>query len=117
MAAPEPGEVWWCDGAALAFEARFKRRPVLVVAVGDDRVVVLPLSHRRHHGQEPEVRHAGGVSYLTGGAREVGTTALLQSLGRWDGFDDWERDRARAQADAERWRTALRRLWPFGRRD
>ena len=88
--APEPGTVWWCDGAALAFEAYFKRRPVLVLRpLDDDTVLVAPLSSKRRFGQEQAVTHGGGVSFLTGQVCEVSADALLSPLGAWDGFEAW----------------------------
>jgi hypothetical protein len=97
--AVEPGQVWWCDGAALSFEAHFKRRPVLVLGVRDGEgasggseppeVVVAPLSSRRRFGQEQAVTHAGGVSFLTGHIAVVARESLLKPLGAWDGFGAW----------------------------
>jgi hypothetical protein len=85
-----PGQVWWCDGAALAFEAYFKRRPVLVVAPGDSAGwQVIPLSSKRRFGQETAVTHAGGVSYMTGALVTVPTRNLVKPLGTWDGFTTW----------------------------
>lgn len=116
MADPAPGDVWWCDGAALAFEWRFKRRPVVVVEVDGAAARVLPLSHRRHLGQEPEVRHPGGVSYLAGGVREVPVDALRERIGPWDGYDAWRREaEALARAVATPLRVRLRRWLGFGR--
>ena len=108
-----PGQVWWCDGVALGFEAHFKRRPVLVLQVFDEnRLLVAPLSSRRRYGQEHAVTHAGGVSFLTGRAAEVPGDALLSPLGAWDGFDAWEAERRRAAESAARlshWLARLRR--------
>ena len=85
-----PGQVWWCDGAALGFEAYFKRRPVLVLTVGDDdTLLVAPLSSKRRFGQEHEVTHDRGVSYLTGTVATVPTVALDAYLGDWPGFPAW----------------------------
>lgn len=105
MADPLPGDVWWCDGIALEFEWRFKRRPVVVVEATGDQIVVLPLSHRRHLGQEPEVRHPGGVSYLAGGPRTVPADALRVRIGCWEGYAAW---RVEAEAIAE---AASKPLW------
>ena len=97
--AVEPGQVWWCDGAALSFEAYFKRRPVLVLGLRDGEgesggsgpvgIVVAPLSSRRRFGQEQAVTHAGGVSFLTGHIAVVARESLLKPLGSWDGFGAW----------------------------
>ena len=108
-----PGQVWWCDGVALGFEAHFKRRPVLVLQVRDeDRLLVAPLSSRRRYGQEQAVTHEGGISFLTGRAAEVPLGALLTSLGAWDGFPAWEAEQQRAAESAARlggWLARLRR--------
>ncbi len=97
-----PGQVWWCDGSALAFEAHFKRRPVLVLGVRDPgpdgatpEVVVAPLSSARRFGQEQAVTHAGGVSYLTGHMVTVPSDALRKPLGTWDGFAAWSEEQNR----------------------
>jgi hypothetical protein len=85
-----PGQVWWCDGAALAFEAYFKRRPVLVVAPGDvGGWNVIPLSSQRRFGQETPVTHAGGVSFMTGALVLVPPRSLVKPLGIWEGFPAW----------------------------
>jgi len=111
-----PGQVWWCDGAALSFEAHFKRRPVLVLAIleENDMLLVAPLSSRRRYGQEQAVTHAKGVSYLTGGAVPVPPAALLTPLGAWDGFADWRDEQARAAEASDRarnWLARLRNWW------
>lgn len=122
-----PGQVWWCDGAALGFEPRFKRRPVLVLAVAASEegpadvaappLIVAPLSSRRRHGQETAVEHRAGRSFLTGEVREVPAAALRSSLGAWPGFDAWRADQRRAAGAAERTRRWLARLrgWWRGR--
>jgi hypothetical protein len=85
-----PGQVWWCDGAALAFEAYFKRRPVLVVTPGDaGGWQVIPLSSKRRFGQETAVTHAGGISYMTGALVTVPARSLVKPFGAWDGFTVW----------------------------
>jgi hypothetical protein len=85
-----PGQVWWCDGASLAFEAYFKRRPVLVVAPGDSGGwQVIPLSSKRRFGQETPVTHGGGVSYMTGVLVAVPARSLVKPLGAWEGFAAW----------------------------
>jgi hypothetical protein len=86
-----PGQVWWCDGVALSFEPYFKRRPVLIVAVEEDgTLVVMPLSSRRHYGQETAVLHAGGTSYMTGAWTRVTAANLAKPLGEWADFAAWE---------------------------
>lgn len=108
-----PGQVWWCDGLALGFEAHFKRRPVLLLeARGGETLLVAPLSSRRRFGQETRVTHDGGASYLTGRAAEVPRAALLAPLGFWEGFAAWqETQRAAAEgaARAASWRERIRR--------
>lgn len=108
-----PGQVWWCDGVSLGFEAHFKRRPVLVLAVRDSgTLLVAPLSSKRSVGQEQAVTHAGGVSFLTGRAAEVPAEALLSPLGAWEGFDAWRAARTEATEKARRaaaWIERLRR--------
>jgi hypothetical protein len=110
-----PGQVWWCDGVALGFEARFKRRPVLVLEVRAGGVLlVAPLSTKRVHGQERMVTHAGGASFLTGSASEVSANVLLSPLGAWEGFAAWRAEQAQAARAAERvrsWLARLRRLF------
>jgi len=119
-----PGQVWWCDGVALGFEAHFKRRPALVLRVcrsehpgeDGDTLLVAPLSSKRRFGQEQAVTHAGGVSYLTGRAAEVPVNALLSPLGTWDGFTEWQatqQQAAEAAAQAANWFARLRR-WLTG---
>jgi hypothetical protein len=113
----QPGQVWWCDGVALGFEAHFKRRPVLVLSETAETLLVAPLSSRPHHGQERQVTHKGGISFLTGRALEVSPDALLAPLGVWDGFDNWRAEQqvaANAAVRAADWRTRLKR-WFFGR--
>ncbi len=109
-----PGQVWWCDGAALSFEAHFKRRPVLVLAILEENdalfLLVAPLSSKRRHGQEQAVTHVGGVSYLTGAAVPVPTAALLTPLGAWDGFAHWRAEQEQAAEAAARARNWLARL-------
>ncbi len=113
-----PGQVWWCDGVALGFEAHFKRRPVLVLAVQGDTLLVAPLSSRRRHGQEQAVTHEGGVSFLTDRALPVPADALLSPLGAWHGFHTWRESLQSAAASAERITTWLTRLhwWLSGSR-
>ncbi len=114
-----PGQVWWCDGVALGFEAHFKRRPVLVLAVNDDgSLLVAPLSSRRFQGQEQAVTHAGGVSFLTGRAVEVPAAALLSPLGTWEGFATWRAAQQQAADTAGRvtaWLARLRRVFGLSR--
>lgn len=105
----EPGQVWWCDGVALEFEPHFKRRPVLLLAVGE-RLLVAPLSSKRVQGQEQAVTHRGGVSYLTGKAVEISADALLSPLGAWDGFADWRAAQEDAAHRAERFVRWIARL-------
>jgi len=117
-----PGQVWWCDGVALGFEAHFKRRPVLVLQIrcgeddpvggSGDTLLVAPLSSKRRFGQEQTVTHAGGVSYLTGQAAEVSADALLSPLGTWDGFAAWraeQQEAAEAAARTANWLVRFRR--------
>jgi hypothetical protein len=117
MPEPTSGDVWWCDGVALGFEAHFKRRPVLVLTVNDDgSLLVAPLSSKRLQGQETPVTHDGGVSYLTGRACTVPPDALLSPLGTWEGFADWRASQERAAEAAARtgaWLARLRR-WLSG---
>jgi mRNA-degrading endonuclease toxin of MazEF toxin-antitoxin module len=112
---PEPGTVWWCDGHYLAFEAHFKRRPVLILAAQEDgTLLVAPLSSKRRHGQEQAVTHAGGLSFLTGDVRSVPPTALQKPLGSWEGFAAWHAEQEAASRAAERWRSfigCLRQWW------
>jgi hypothetical protein len=106
-----PGQVWWCDGVALGFEAHFKRRPVLVLEAREPgMLLVAPLSSKRVHGQETAVTHAGGVSFLTGRAQEISPDALLAPLGAWDGFAAWRADQQAAAEAARRARAWLTRL-------
>lgn len=116
-----PGQVWWCDGVALGWEAHFKRRPVLLLArvnkesassVGDDaaRFLVLPLSSRRRFGQERAVTHEGGVSYFSDRPAAVSAAALLSPLGTWDGFAAWRAEQERASEAAGRAKGWLARL-------
>ena len=110
----DAGQVWWCDGVALGFEAHFKRRPVLVLEIRSDNLLVAPLSSKRPHGQEQAVTHAGGVSFLTGRAARVPPNALLSPLGAWEGFDAWRMEQEKAAQTAERvrsWLARLRRLF------
>jgi hypothetical protein len=86
----QPGQVWWCDGIALAFDPYYKRRPVLIVGVEGDTAHIIPLSSKRRYGQETAVTHGRGVSYMAGPVRPVPATALLKSLGSWDGFAEWQ---------------------------
>lgn len=96
----------------MSFEAHFKRRPVLVLAIleENDALLVAPLSSRRRHGQEQAVTHAGGVSYLIGRAAEVPQSALLTPLGAWEGFADWRREQQRGAEAAARARDWLARM-------
>ena len=112
MPSPEiaPGQVWWCDGAALSFEAHFKRRPVLILDIQGGLLRVAPLSSKRRHGQEQQVTHTGGVSYLTGQIAEVPAVALLTPLSAWDGFARWRAEQEQAAAATARWQHWLRRL-------
>ena len=100
---------------ALGFEAHFKRRPVLVLAVNENgTLLVAPLSSRRYQGQEQTVTHEGGISYLTGRATEIPAGALLSPLGNWEGFDSWRAAQQQAADAAGRvndWLARLRRLF------
>lgn len=107
---PEPGTIWWCDGTALEFEANFKRRPVLILAIRDDAsLVVAPLSSHRRYGQEQEVAHSGGVSYMTGTVSCIIADALLKPLGRWEGFEAW-REQQNVEAGPSLWER-ISRFW------
>jgi hypothetical protein len=93
----EPGQVWWCDGVALSFDPYYKRRPILIVAVEEDgTLVVIPLSSRRHFGQETAVVHARGTSYMTGVWIRVGPDSLVKPLGEWPDFAGWEAEQRQA---------------------
>lgn len=96
----------------MSFEAHFKRRPVLVLAIleENDALLVAPLSSHRRHGQEQAVTHAAGVSYLTGHAAEVPRSALRKPLGAWEGFADWRNEQQRAAEAAARARDWLARV-------
>jgi hypothetical protein len=95
----------------LSFEAHFKRRPVLVLAILEENnaLLVAPLSSQRRYGQERAVTHTGGVSYLTGRAAEVPRSALLTPLGAWEGFADWRNEQQHAAEAAARARNWLAR--------
>ena len=112
-----PGPVWWCDGVSLGFEAHFKRRPVLVLAINENgSLLVAPLSSRRYQGQEQAVTHEGGISYLTGRATDIPAEALLSPLGSWEGFEPWRAAQQQAADAAGRvnyWLARLRR-WLTG---
>ncbi len=97
---------------ALSFEAHFKRRPIVVLAIleENDTLLVAPLSSQRRHGQEKAVTHMDGVSYLTGRAAEVPRSALLKPLGVWEGFADWRNEQQRAAEAAVRARDWLARV-------
>jgi hypothetical protein len=88
---PAPGQVWWCEGSSLQFEAHFKTRPVLLVdeAEGNELWLVMPLSSRRRFGQELRVIHGNKTSYMTGKQAIVTTMALVSYSGDWADFDDW----------------------------
>jgi hypothetical protein len=95
----KPGQVWWCDGVALSFDPYYKRRPVLIAAAEEDgTLVVIPLSSRRHFGQETVVTHTGGISYMTGTWTRVEPGSLVKSLGEWPGFAEWETEQRQAAA-------------------
>ena len=107
------GQVWWCEGGAMGFEARFKTRPALVIVAqeGGDWLV-MPLSSKRRFGQEPIVTHGGKVSYMTGGRAVVPASALISFSGNWEGFPAW-RDEATLASPSSWWDWLLRL---FGRR-
>lgn len=98
---PIPGTVWWCDGVSLAFDPYYKRRPVLVVAEEEDNLLaVIPLSSKRRYGQETEVTHDKGSSYMTGTVLRVEKSALAKSLGIWEGFSAWYTDQQAGTEDS-----------------
>ena len=87
-----PGQVWWCDGAALEFEKHFKMRPVLVVEAQAENWIVMPLSSKRRFGQEPLVTHGKTGerrSYMTAAQSVVPARALKSYSGDWQGFPVW----------------------------
>lgn len=92
---PREGEVWWCDGRALALGDGGKLRPVLIVVAygrqGGARVV--PLTSRKPDGGAPvAVAHRGGTSWMaTVEARTVSVSALTSPLGAWAGYAAWKR--------------------------
>lgn len=93
-AEPRPGDVWWCDGAAIGMNDGAKTRPVLVVRTeAGEFVAVVPLTSRKPADAAAPVRvaHRGGLSWFAGPERSVRRIALLSSLGRWPGFDLWRR--------------------------
>lgn len=91
---PREGEVWWCDGRALAMGDGGKVRPVLVVAThGRTDARVVPLTSRKPDGAAGTalaVAHRGGTSWMaTAEACTVPTVSLTSPLGPWAGYAAW----------------------------
>jgi|GEM_PF-3055917 PemK-like protein. len=89
---PRPGEVWWCDGRALALTDGGKMRPVLVVGVSGGTARVLPLTSQKPEGAPTQVAHRAGTSWLIYREPEsISVRDLTAPLGTWSGYAAWRR--------------------------